>query len=190
MLGLSVEQLESALARGLPLEDIAREQGCDGAQVRSAVKAACERFVVRVVGNGVPARELVEGLLDCEIGSRVAHAPPQSPVDYVESLHAAAAGALGVGVAELKAALALGRTIRQLAESEGVDLNEVRSALRRVHQDRIRQAMEEGELSAAQADVLLEHLTPSPWLASNGSPDPSSAEAESVARLLPIADRA
>lgn len=82
---------------------------------------------------------------------------------YKERLHAAAAKALGMSIADLEAAFAEGRTLQYLAELEGADLNEVRLAMKRVHREQIHQAVEEGEISPEQADLLLKRFDLSPW---------------------------
>ncbi len=86
-----------------------------------------------------------------------------APTGYKEKLHAAAAEALEMSIADLEAAFAEGRTIQYLAELKGTDLNEVRLAMKRVHQEQIHQAVEQDEISPEQADLLLKRFDLSPW---------------------------
>ncbi len=74
----------------------------------------------------------------------------------------AAAEALGMTTDELSTQLWGGRTLADLADKAGVDLQTVRDAVDAVHQaaqrDAIEQAVEDGYLSREQADWLLEGL--------------------------------
>ena len=74
----------------------------------------------------------------------------------------AAAKVLGMTTDELKSALQDGKTLLDLADAAGVDIEEVHAAIQAVHQtemrERIQQAVEDGTMTQAQADWMLEGL--------------------------------
>lgn len=87
---------------------------------------------------------------------------------YKERLHAAAAVALGILVTELEVAFANGQTVRELAEARDVKVIDLRAALKQVHRDEIQRAVDGGELSEGQADLLQEKADLAPWLTDDG----------------------
>ena len=74
----------------------------------------------------------------------------------------AAAKALGITTDALKSELQAGKTLEQVAEAKGVDIDKVRDAIKAAHEtelrDRIKQAVVDGKMSQAKADWLLEGL--------------------------------
>jgi hypothetical protein len=70
-----------------------------------------------------------------------------------------AATALGVTENELRAALEGGKTLAQVAEAEGVDVDTLVAALTKAEKERIAQAVTDGRLTQAQADARLAELT-------------------------------
>lgn len=74
----------------------------------------------------------------------------------------AAAEVLGMTTDELSSALQSGKTLSELADEAGVDLQDVQDAIRAVHEaelrTRIEQALADGTMSQEKADWLLEGL--------------------------------
>jgi len=74
----------------------------------------------------------------------------------------AAAQALGMTADELSSALQSGKTLEQLADEAGVDLQDVQDAIRAAHETelraRIEQAVSDGTMTQEKADWLLEGL--------------------------------
>jgi hypothetical protein len=74
----------------------------------------------------------------------------------------AAAEVLGMTTDELTTALQSGKTLEELAEEAGVDLQDVREAIQAAHaaqlRERIQQAVEAGTITQENADWLLEGL--------------------------------
>lgn len=74
----------------------------------------------------------------------------------------AAAKALGMTADELSSALKDGKTLLDLADAAGVDINDVHAAIQAVHvtemQDRIAQAVADGTITQEKADWMLEGL--------------------------------
>ncbi len=74
----------------------------------------------------------------------------------------AAAKALNMTTDELTAALRDGKTLAELAEEAGVDIEDVRAAIQAVREtelrERIAQAVEDGNITQAHADWLFEGL--------------------------------
>lgn len=74
----------------------------------------------------------------------------------------AAAEALGMTPTELFEALHSGSTLAEVAEAQGLELEDLQEELASVHQEaarqRIQQAVENGDLSREQADWMLEGM--------------------------------
>jgi len=74
----------------------------------------------------------------------------------------AVAQVLGMTPEEVSSALEDGSTLQDLAEQAGVDFEDVKDAIQAVHQaelrDRIEQALDEGTITQANADWLLEGI--------------------------------
>ncbi len=68
------------------------------------------------------------------------------------------ADALGITERQLFLRLRAGRTLAQIAKAEGKDLAEVKAAATSAAKERLDAAVEEGDLTQAQADEILEHL--------------------------------
>ena len=75
---------------------------------------------------------------------------------------AAAAEVLGMTAEDVTSALQDGKTLQDLADEAGVDIAEVHAAIQAVHEaemrERIAQAVEDGTMTQAQADWMLEGL--------------------------------
>lgn len=74
----------------------------------------------------------------------------------------AAADVLGMATDEVTSALQDGKTLQDLADQAGVDIEDVRAAIQAVHETemrvRIAQAVEDGTITQENADWLLEGL--------------------------------
>jgi len=74
----------------------------------------------------------------------------------------AAAKVLGMTADEVSSALQSGKTLQDLADEAGVDIADVQVAIQAVHvtemRERIAQAVEDGTMTQAQADWMLEGL--------------------------------
>jgi len=74
----------------------------------------------------------------------------------------AAAGVLGMTTDEVQSALQNGQTLQDLADAASVDIADVQAAIQAVHEtemrDRIAQAVEDGTMTQAQADWMLEGI--------------------------------
>jgi len=79
----------------------------------------------------------------------------------------AAAEALGMTVEELSTQLWGGKTLAELADEAGVDLQDVRDAVEAAQMEAVRdaiaQAVEDGSITQAQADWLLQGLDNGYW---------------------------
>jgi hypothetical protein len=71
----------------------------------------------------------------------------------------AAAKALGISQDELWDRLRGGKTLEEIAKAEGKSLDDVEAAVETALEERFDAAVKAGELTRAQADEMLEHLT-------------------------------
>jgi len=164
-LGVSVEQLEAALEEQRSVRELANARGMGITQLRSASSKAYRRIILRAQVEGLLTPDKANRLLACELNEvDLLSECLRSAGDYKERLHAAAAETLQISVTDLETAFGQGQTLRQLAEAHGVDIAEIRSAMKNVHQEQIRQAVDNGEINQVQAEQLKEHFTLAPWL--------------------------
>lgn len=68
------------------------------------------------------------------------------------------AKALGLTEAKLHEQLEDGKTLAQIAKAQGKDLDDVKAAVRKAATARLDQAVEDGKITKAQRDDMLEHL--------------------------------
>lgn len=85
----------------------------------------------------------------------------------------AAAGVLGMTTDEVKAAFEDGKTLQDLAGEAGVDIEDVHAAIQAVHEtemrERIAQQVEDGTITQAQSDWMLEGLNNGYMMGKGGS---------------------
>ncbi len=67
-------------------------------------------------------------------------------------------GALGMSAEDLRAALAEGQTLPEIAEAQGVDWADVQTALVTAAEEQLTQAVADGQLTQERADSILEKL--------------------------------
>ncbi len=142
-LGISVEDLETAHEEGQTLRDLAEEQEVDLDDVHAAVLDLLTESVEQAVDNELITQEEGDWIL--------ARAALKRYIDRRELM----AGALGITVDELEAARQDGVTIAELAEAEGLDLDEVQANLEAGYEEAIGQAVADGVISQAQADEFM-----------------------------------
>jgi len=164
-LGVSVEQLEAALEEQRSVRELANARDMDIGGIRSISSKAYRRIVLRALVEGLLTQDKANKLLAGELNEiDLLSECLRSSGDYKERLHAAAAETLKISVSDLEAAFSQDQTLRQLAEAHGVDIADVRSAMKSVHQEQIRQAVNNGEINQIQAEQLQEQFTLAPWL--------------------------
>jgi hypothetical protein len=74
---------------------------------------------------------------------------------YQDQMHTALAKALGLSVDDFNAALAAGQTPWQIAQEQGIDAAKLQSAMTEAHAAALKQAVKDGVLTQAQADLML-----------------------------------
>lgn len=134
-LGMTVEELEAAFAEGQTLPGIAEAQGVDLADVQAAMETA--------------RREHLEAMIE--------EAPPAGwMLLYHDEMAQATADALNLTVEELEAARAEGQTLVEIAQAQGLELDEVHEALEAVREAIVEQAVADGVLTEEQAERMSE----------------------------------
>ena len=76
----------------------------------------------------------------------------------MDTMHAAIADALGISVDALEEALAEGKTIVDLADELGVEIEVVRDAMQAAHDEALTKAVADGLMTQEQADGLRERM--------------------------------
>ncbi len=145
-LGLTVADLEAALADGLRLRDVAADQGVEMDAVADALRQALEDAVTTAEANGELTPEQADAIRE-----RIALRATMRDVFGPEERLGALAEALGMTIEELEAARAAGTTLRDLVDAQGADPAAVRYALGTARDAAIDGALNDGLITPAQA---------------------------------------
>lgn len=151
-LDLTVDELRTRLQDGQSLADVAEAEGIDRQQVVDALVAAGEARLDEARA-ALPERvaELVDGTLPLG-GPGGAGGPGRGGPGGRGPDHEAAATALGLTVDELRTRLQDGESLAEVADAEGVDRTVLVDALVAAQQERLDQAVADGDLTQAEAD--------------------------------------
>jgi hypothetical protein len=162
-LGLTEPELRAQLEAGKSLAQIASAQGKSVAGLEDVILGDAKTHLDEAVANGRLTAAQEEAMLDDlrshvdEIvnatgrggGVRIAIGPP---------FGTAAAAYLGLAPEELRAQLAEGKTLAQIASAQGKSLDGVKAAILAGAKERLDQAVAAGKLTAAQAQTRLAGL--------------------------------
>ena len=163
-LGLTVEELEEAREAGMTIPEVAEEQGVEMDDVRTAAEAARVEMVQDAVDEGLITEEEAEWMLNHR-GPRGRHGFGRHgpccrflrEVIDADMMKAAVAGALGLSVDELEAAREAGKTIAEVAEEQGVEMDDVRAAAESAKEEMVQDAVDEDLITEEQAERILSH---------------------------------
>ncbi len=174
-LGMTVDELHEALKDGQNIAELAEAKGVDLQDIADALVAAQAERLQQAVEDGRLTQEeadekiaqmeanILERLESGELAGPGGPGMPGGPRDGHSDV---VAEALGMTVDELREAMKDGKTIADLAETNGVALQDVADALVAAHAERLQQAVEDGRLTQEEADEriaqmeanILEHL--------------------------------
>jgi hypothetical protein len=155
-LNLSVDDLRARLRDGRTLAQVAQEQNVDvQAVIDAMVAAATERIDEEVQEGDLTAEEANERKagLEARITRLVNEGPERGGPGHRRGLKLdAAAEALNLSVDDLRARLRDGRTLGQVAQEQNVDVQAVIDAMVAAATERIDEEVQEGELTAEEAN--------------------------------------
>ena len=142
-------------------EAVASKLGVTMDELAAARQEARQEVIEQAVADGEITQEQADRLL---IGEHLEW-PGRGSFDRrmgwgcadEDTQHAALAEALGMTVEELEAELAEGKTLRDLVDELGVDMDDVWDALQEARDAALQGAVEEGSLTQEQADWMLGH---------------------------------
>ena len=167
-LGMTGEELRSALSEGKSLADIAVEQGVPVEDLTAALVGAAEERIDQAVAAGN---------LDEERGEKIKAELAERIDEHVNRVHDGSTGPrgeghwhrhgkhghgaqavaefLGMTTEELRAAHEDGQTLAEIAQSQGVSEDELVDFLLSKLQDRLDMAAENGRIDADQVEQIL-----------------------------------
>ncbi len=167
-LGLPVADVGAALKDGQTVAEIAEEQGVELEDVVDAVLADAEENLAEAVENGqLTQEEADEKLANLaeNITEHFTEGFPQPRLDTRDWMMAKRGAqletlstALGLPVADVGAALRDGQTVAEIAEEQGVELEDVVDAVLADAEEKMAQAVENGQLTQEEADEKLANL--------------------------------
>ncbi len=166
-LGLSRSDLVDELRAGNSIAQVAESQGVDVSDIVSAIVGKVANGLNRAVENGRMTQEVADSRLG-NISEKVAKAMERVPNfeqqraegkwrghGGVRGLLMVAAGELDMTPAELVAELRDGKTIAEVAEAQGVNVDDIVDAMVEKVGDRLDTAVENGRLTQEEADGRL-----------------------------------
>jgi hypothetical protein len=152
-LGVSTDELQDAMkAAALDEVDAAREDGRLTQEQADALKERVESGEVPPFFGAFLGPRLDRGF------DRFPHPLPFHRHFFFEEKLSTAADYLGLSEDELEEKLNDGSTLAEVAEAEGKSVDGLKQALLDVAKERVDRAVEDGDLTQAEADDLLEGL--------------------------------
>jgi hypothetical protein len=158
-LGMTVDEVEAAIADGTTMWELADAQGVDISDVWAAMDAARAEELDKLAEAGVLTEAQANLMLGAmqhrrahglQLGVQAALSP------YHDAIHEATAGALGMTVEEFDAAIASGQTLVEIAADQGVDVETVLDARNTAVEAQLDQLVADGYLTEAQAERISE----------------------------------
>jgi uncharacterized protein (DUF433 family) len=160
LLGISVEELEGALADGETIRTLIKESGLDMTEVQTALQAARAEMLQQAVADGSITQEQADQMLDRQSEPKGSGRVGKDKFGLDDTARQTTlAEVLGITVEELEEYLANGETIRTLVEELGLDIAEVQTALQAARAEMLQQAVADGSITQEQADQMLNHLS-------------------------------
>ncbi len=162
-LDMTEDELRDAFSEGKSLADIAADQGVAVDDLKAALEAAAtERIDQAVEDERIDADRAAE--MKENLGDRIDELIERTPGDRFGRGHGhhahgggeALAEFLGLSVDELRAAMADGGTLAELAEAQGVSEDDLVAFLLDSVEERLDQAVENGRLDADDAEDKLD----------------------------------
>jgi uncharacterized protein (DUF433 family) len=162
-LGISVEELEEALADGETIRMLVEESGLDITDFQVALQAARAEMLQQAVADGSITQEQADRKLDRQRKQNGFGRGGQGRFGLKDkdgtAWQTTIAEVLGIPVEEVEEHLAGGETIRTLVEELGLDMAEVQTALQVARTEKLQQAVADGIITQEQADRMLKHLS-------------------------------
>jgi uncharacterized protein (DUF433 family) len=178
-LGLSVDEIEAALAEGKTFPEIMEEYNLDMADVQAAAQATRQKMMEKAVEDGLLTQEQADlmdqrgfgrgfgmrggfgpmgggfGRMGGSFGSMGGDFGPWQ--EYRQQMFALTLEKLGLDVEEVEAALAEGKTPYELMEEYNLEMTDVQAAAQEASQEVLEQAVKDGALTQEQADMIGQH---------------------------------
>lgn len=171
VLGLTGEEIRDQLAEGQTLADVAEGQGVSAEELTSALVDAISEHIDEAVADGrMDADEAAERKADLEdrVADLIDRVPPEDLGERGAGRHGRRGlvpggtevleDVLGLTAEEIRAGLAEGKTLSELAEEQGVPVDDVADALVAEATERIDQAVTDGKIDEDRAAQAKEHL--------------------------------
>jgi hypothetical protein len=172
--GLTTEEVVAALEDGQTFAEIAEGEGVDAQEIVDAALEEAETRLQEAVDEGRLTQERMDQMLEHlaqELPERLEQPwEPGGPMgggfgpfgEGFWTMYDQVAETLGLTPDELFDELHAGKSLAEIAEEQGVEMEDVREAMEvargELMQDAIERAVEEGRMTQEQADWLLEGL--------------------------------
>lgn len=159
--GVSPDDLKSALRSGKTIADVAREHGVDPTTVVNAVVASATQSIDQAAANGTidanraaQLKERLPQLADRLVNKKHERGEGRHGRRLLKDALGVAAKTIGVSQDDLKSALKNGKTIADVAKDHKVDPSKVVDAIVDAAKKRIDAAVKDGKLDKDRAKTL------------------------------------
>lgn len=163
-LGMTVEELTAAKEAGQSMEEILEAQGLTAEEFQAAKQAAMIAAVNQAVADGELTQEEADALIERIENGGKGHGnrghgnKGKSNWLTGEEKQALKADVLGMSVEDLAAAKEAGQSLSEIAEAQGMTLEEFKADLDAALIVVVDQAVADGELTQEQADRIIEKI--------------------------------
>ncbi len=161
LLGMTPAEVRAEIAAGKTLSDIAADKGLTEQQLSDALLASArEQLDAQVAAGCITQAQADEMLANLEARglsgpNHVARSPRPDGIGFGADAIQAVADALGMTPEEIQTERAAGKTLADIATEKGVSGQTLSEALVAVQEQAINQALENGQITEAQAEWLL-----------------------------------
>jgi uncharacterized protein YidB (DUF937 family) len=162
--GLSVDEINQRMEEGETLHEIAESAGVEGEELAALMEEALDVALVQAVEDGELTQEQADQIkehMEERFENRPHREGPHSEElrgRMREAMIDALAEATGLGVDEINQRMEDGETLHEIAESAGVEDEELATLMEEALDAALQQAVEDGELTQEQADQIKEHM--------------------------------
>ncbi|MEN6479958.1 MAG: hypothetical protein ABFD20_10010 [Anaerolineales bacterium] len=159
-LGMTVDELRTQLRDGVTLADLAEDQNVDLAKLRELAQSDRKAGLLERIQEALDDGSIDQDVADWyQTGIDEGWIGASRTGQSRDVIYEAAAKALDMTAEEVELQLWAGRTLADLADKAGVDLADVQVAIENAQQaerqQRIEQAVKDGDITQEQADWLL-----------------------------------
>lgn len=157
ILGLNPEEIKVQLEEGKTMVEIAEAQGFGMGELKDSIFAAMTGWLQQEIEDGTISQKnadrLLEQMEEMYAGRESGFHPIKmaGQIDLITDV-------LGLSLGEIKEQFEEGKTMIEIVEAQGFDLEALKDSISATMTDWLQQEVEDGTISQEQADLFLERM--------------------------------